>query len=86
MVTSLIAPASSATLDDNLPRQHLKLDNTIYNYNGRSYGVGSSIGLQDNEIGRTSFVRNYYYQETGYQTNVACQYNHSTAWNLRPSN
>ncbi|KAK2041415.1 hypothetical protein LZ31DRAFT_633367 [Colletotrichum somersetense] len=50
LLGSLITSGSSATTSDGSVRKHAKIDNTQYIYEGRSYGVGSSIGIRDTAI------------------------------------
>ena len=59
-------------------RQHAKLDNTRYTYNGRSFGVGSSVGLTDSAITDNPLALSYVYQENGLRVDVECIYNTSS--------
>lgn len=47
---SLLCTAPSAPTADGSPRRHNKLDDSGFLYNGRSYGVGSSVGLTYNGV------------------------------------
>lgn len=47
MKGSLLASAASATTVDGSVGRHAKLDSSGLTYIGRSYGVGSSVGLLD---------------------------------------
>ena len=78
MLGSLLASAASATPVDGGIWQHPKLDNTRYTYNGRSYGVGASVGLADSPITKNTLTLSYMYQENGLRADVACIYNTST--------
>ena len=78
MLGSLLASAASATPVDGGIWQHPKLDNTRYTYNGRSYGVGASVGLADGPITENTLALSYMYQENGLRADVACIYNSST--------
>ena len=78
MLGSLVASAASATTVDGGVRQHPKIDNTRYTYNGRSYGVGASAGLADNRITDTPLALSYMFQESGLRADVECIYNSST--------
>lgn len=78
MLGSLLASAASATTVDGGIRQHPKLDNTRYTYNGRSYGVGAPVGLVDDPITDNPLVLSYLYQENGLRADVECIYNSST--------
>ena len=62
---------------------HPKLDRTQYNYINRSYGVGSSVGLTDKQF--ASNTLKYTFFESGFDTNISCIYNQSSAWGLTPS-
>ncbi|KAK2030811.1 hypothetical protein LX32DRAFT_311069 [Colletotrichum zoysiae] len=77
LLGSLIASGSSATTSDGSVRKHAKIDNTQYIYEGRSYGVGSSIGIRDTAITNRSSAVNYLFHEDGYLTHVRCSYNRS---------
>lgn len=78
MLGSLLASAASATTVDGEIRQHPKFDNTRYTYNGRSYGVGASVGLADGPITKNPLALSYVFQENGLRGDVECIYNSST--------
>ncbi|PYH79461.1 hypothetical protein BO82DRAFT_356433 [Aspergillus uvarum CBS 121591] len=83
-LTALISSASTASpLLANASRVHPKLDNTGYSYTGRSYGVGTSVGLTDSGL-RTTYphATGYTYVEPGYVAHVECAYNRSSAFRL----
>jgi hypothetical protein len=75
MQGNLLASASSATTVDGSVRQHIKLDNSQFIYIGRSFGVGSSVGLLDDSGLMSDYAVGYTYQEVGYETSVSCIYN-----------
>jgi hypothetical protein len=75
---SLIASAASATTGDGSVRKHAKLDTTQFIYKGRSYGVGSPVGLLDSNITSLPLATAYDYLEAGYESHVECMYNSST--------
>ncbi|KAK1977753.1 hypothetical protein LZ30DRAFT_247406 [Colletotrichum cereale] len=77
LLGSLIASGASSTTPDGSVRRHPKIDNTQYIYEGRSYGVGSSIGIGDMAISNRSSATVYQFQETGYTSHVECLYNRS---------
>ena len=83
---NLLFDAASATVSDSSQPEppHSKFDNTQYTYLGRSYGVGSAIGLGDDIITSNSLATHYVYQELGYSTHVNCIYNRSNALSLGP--
>ncbi|WPH03988.1 Hypothetical protein R9X50_00687200 [Acrodontium crateriforme] len=84
LLGSLLASASSATPVDSSMRQHQKLDYTHYNYIGRSYGAGASVGLTDLALTSEELHLNYSYIEPGYQTTVLCEYNQTTDFRIEP--
>ena len=61
---TLLQSASSATTVDGSQRNHTKNDNSGYRYVGRSYGVGSSVGLTIHESTATQALA-YNYTEDG---------------------
>ena len=77
MLGSLLASAASATTVDGSIRQTAKFDNSRYTYNGRSYGVGSIVGLTDNKIAANPLALSYSYLEHGLRADVTCIYNSS---------
>ncbi|KAF2803174.1 uncharacterized protein BDZ99DRAFT_468510 [Mytilinidion resinicola] len=78
LVGDILSSGASATTLDKSVRQHSKLDNTQFSYLGRSYGVGSSVGLGDENIRALELATGYTYQESGYLPEVSCTYNSST--------
>lgn len=72
----IINSAASASTMDGSTQVHSKNDNSGYLYHGRSYGVGSSVGLT------TDSIDNYRYRENGYNTKINCIYNESTNYLL----
>ena len=81
MEGALLSTASSATTVDGSPRKHVKLDNSGFTYIGRSYGIGAPAGLTDSTTVKPT-TTSYTYQEVGYNTEVRCIYNSSTAFFL----
>ena len=77
LLGSLLASAASATTVDGGVRKHAKFDNTRYTYNGRSFGVGASVGLTDSAISDNPLALSYSYQENGLRTDVNCIHNSS---------
>lgn len=80
----LLSSASSATTVDGSVRQHQKIDYTRFGYYGRSYGVGSSVGLTDRDIISHPRTLNYTFMETGFETYVDCARNSSSAFRIQP--
>jgi hypothetical protein len=74
-----IATASS---NQSTPRIHSKTETSTYNYIGRSFGVGSSVGLANTSSPVAAPYLGYTYNETGYKTQVTCAYNDSSNWQL----
>lgn len=67
---------------DGRPRNHSKLDNPNWEYIGRSFGVGSSVGQSDDHIADDR-VLNYNYTESGYSANVTCIKNSISDFHFR---
>lgn len=67
--------ASNATL-----HVHLKPDNSEYRYVGRSFGVGSAVGLS--HISSPRQTVSYHWKELGFMTSFSCAYNQTSAWRL----
>ncbi|KAK2773300.1 hypothetical protein CKAH01_03760 [Colletotrichum kahawae] len=57
-----------------------KLDATGYFFEGRSYGVASSVGIADNGLKKS--VRKYRFEQVGYLPQVECLYNSSTNFRI----
>ena len=57
------------------------MDNTRYSYVGRSYGIGSSVGLVDEAFSH-NITQNYTYNEIGYDSWVHCAVNSTSDWTL----
>lgn len=72
--------AKNTTLN-NLVKGQRKFDNFGYSYIGRSFGVGSSVGLVDYSINRLDTLA-YNYTEIGYRTQVDCLLNSTSEWKL----
>jgi hypothetical protein len=79
---ALLSSGSDASTVDGSPRQHKKLDNTGMTYDGRSYGVGAAVGLDDDDILNDNLIVGYQYQEPGYSTEVSCIYNTTSAFQV----
>jgi hypothetical protein len=79
---SLVASAASATTADGSVRKHAKLDNTQFSFSGRSYGVGSPVGLTDASVRNLPLAGRYTYQEQGYLASISCIYNSSTDFKI----
>ena len=78
---ALINTAREATAADGTLRNHSKLDNPTWVYQGRSYGAGSSVGLMSpSEIPADLQLSNYSFEEVGYNAGVQC--NHFVRTNL----
>ncbi|KAF5536607.1 hypothetical protein FMEXI_10206 [Fusarium mexicanum] len=78
--TGLLANSVSQASSRNLSTPaYQKLDGTGYFYHGRSYGVGSAVGLLQPTYSDDSnaIIRGYSFVEDGYYTNISCHYNRS---------
>ncbi len=73
--------AASATSRDNTTQKHAKLDDTQFSYEGRSFGVGSSVGLVDGLLNNLTTL-SYNYTEIGYRAQVGCITNSTLDWAL----
>ena len=78
----ILYSGSIATTLNDVPRLHAKNDNPSWSYRGRSYGVGSSIGIYDGAIDATGGRMNFSYTESGYVANTACFYNGTSDFTL----
>ena len=78
----LLLSASSATTLDGGPRNHSKLDNSNWEFFGRSFGAGSSVGKSDERIADDR-VLYYNYTESGYVANVSCINNSTSDFRFR---
>ncbi|KAI9717775.1 MAG: hypothetical protein M1812_004504 [Candelaria pacifica] len=76
--TILNQAASASSSNESTPR-HAKIDNSQYVYEGRSFGVGSSVGLVDSFISKPNAI-GYSYNEIGYQAQVHCIKNDTIDW------
>ncbi|KAJ5753885.1 uncharacterized protein N7511_008038 [Penicillium nucicola] len=83
LLGSLLASANSASTVDGSIRNHNKLDNTRYNYHGRSYGAGASAGLNDQSVLSIPHAVNYTYTEVALASSVSCIYNSSSDFGLQ---
>ncbi|KAJ5768417.1 hypothetical protein N7533_001000 [Penicillium manginii] len=80
LLGSLLGSANSASSTDSSIRNHNKLDNTRYNFHGRSYGAGSSAGLTDQSVHNIPHAINYTYSEMALAPSVSCIYNSSSEY------
>jgi hypothetical protein len=81
----LLNSLSEASSSNSSIPQHKKLDNSGFSFYGRSYGVGSGVGLVDSPTlvtpqnsNSTPSVTYYEYAEIGYISGVHCIYNKSS--------
>jgi hypothetical protein len=71
---SILDGAAAATAPNNVSQTYHKLDNTGYTYQGRSYGVGASVGFSPNTE-QEKGLSGYQFVEPGYLANISCWYN-----------
>lgn len=75
--------STASSLNGTAPRNK-KGDNSNYNYIGRSYGAGASVGVLDASLTVSNrHLRRYSYFETTYNTQWSCSYNFSMATSLK---
>ena len=68
------------------PRSHSKFDNASWTFQGRSNGVGSSLGLQQpNGLHDSTHLILYNYTEPGYAIQVECINNNTADYTLTSS-
>jgi hypothetical protein len=89
----LLDSAAAATPRNSSVRQFQKLDTSRHSYNGRSFGAGSSVGMQnvtEMPYSKTAAgtlpdiaAQSYSYVETGYNSNVTCIYNKTASWAIQ---
>ena len=61
---------------------HLKNDSSNFTYHSRSHGIGSLIGLEENDLNLSEDVLSYDFREIGYLSKILCIYNQSSAFGL----
>ncbi|KAK4956234.1 hypothetical protein LTR10_005755 [Elasticomyces elasticus] len=77
---ALLSTASSATAINGTVRRHAKIDSSDWSYLGRSYGLGSSLGLT--KVQSEGTVLAVSYTEYGFAADVHCIFNSSSAYSL----
>ena len=75
--------AASATSTNGSLQEHRKNDASRLSYSGRSYGVGASAGVMNLTLKAAKSTKGYVYFEKGYQSNVSCTRNSSSAWTIQ---
>ena len=75
--------AASATSTNGSLQEHRKSDASRLFYSGRSYGVGASAGVMNLTLKAAESTQGYVYFEKGYQSNVSCTRNSSSAWAIQ---
>lgn len=78
-----INDSSTASILDGQPPRFAKSGNTNYTYNGRSFGAGSSVGLNDSSTTMEPHIVSYSYNETAYCIEYQCTHNGSVTLRLR---
>ncbi|MCJ1358082.1 MAG: hypothetical protein MMC33_008080 [Icmadophila ericetorum] len=79
---SMLDNAAYAVAPNTSTQIYRKLDNTGYTFQGRSYGVGASVGLV--EMPQQDGLLNYTLVESGFMANVTCWYNRITTFHVSP--
>ena len=79
---SMLDNAAYAVAPNTSTQIYRKLDNTGYTFQGRSYGVGASVGLV--ELPQQDGLLNYTLVESGFMANVTCWYNRITTFHVSP--
>ncbi|KAF5000345.1 hypothetical protein FGRMN_1813 [Fusarium graminum] len=76
----LLNSVSQASSRNSSTATYQKLDGTGFVYHGRSYGVGSAVGLLQPiyKDDPKAIIRQYSFLEDGYAASVSCQYNRSS--------
>ncbi len=77
----ILDQAATASSRNSSTPTHAKLDYSQYAYEGRSFGVGSSVGLVDSTVGSLGPL-GYNYTEVGYQSEVHCIKNDTLNWSI----
>ncbi|KAM3065384.1 hypothetical protein ACMFMF_011108 [Clarireedia jacksonii] len=72
---SVLEGASAATALRSTNQLRRKLDNSGYGFNGRSYGVGSSIGLTI--LPTDGHLQTFTFKQHGYKSDINCWYNNT---------
>ncbi|KAF2029179.1 hypothetical protein EK21DRAFT_13746, partial [Setomelanomma holmii] len=85
MQASLMNSASSSSTTDGQTRRHRKYDTSRFEYIGRSYGVGATVGVEDKHL-QNEWSQGYDYHETNFYTTVKCAYNASSDYQLHSTN
>lgn len=78
----LLNEISFATSPDGNDRNHSRWDGTKFQYIGRSYGAGASVGIKDAHIMSLGNIESYRYSEVGLSAELQCIYNRSAATDL----
>ena len=89
----ILNKASSATsLDNKTTAIYEKFDNSQYSFNGRSHGIGATVGwpllnetrqiIERQDISILKNLAEYSFEQVGYDARVSCMMNHSSQWNL----
>ncbi|EON70093.1 hypothetical protein W97_09359 [Coniosporium apollinis CBS 100218] len=79
----ILQNAASTTSTNGSLQEHRKNDVSRLSYSGRSYGVGASAGIMDLTLEAAETIKGYAYFEKGYQSNVSCIRNSSSAWTIQ---
>lgn len=77
----LLSTISSVSMNDGSLRRHAKINSPDWNYNGRSYAVGSSRSLI--AVESDTLANDYSYTEYGYAADAHCTFNESAAYSIQ---
>jgi hypothetical protein len=77
---STLDGAAQATAPNASSQTHRKLDNTGYRYQGRSFGVGASVGFA--EVPTQNELRCYTFEEPGYMASITCWYDRKMSFHI----
>ena len=73
--------SAASTSRHSVMQNHAKYDNTRYSFSGRSYGVGSSVGLVGDVLNIPNLAQ-YDYTEAGHKAVVHCSTNKTSEFRI----
>ncbi|KAK1675757.1 hypothetical protein BDP55DRAFT_631944 [Colletotrichum godetiae] len=83
LLSKLLSITASSVLFSNgsISRQTTS-HNAGFFYRGRSYGVGSFVGIRDQMITENPSTSAYHFRQSGYLPHIMCQYNKSMDFHI----